>query len=71
MLMKEMDEVSNEVAMPVVDLIFRKFPFLMNLPFAFTKKPAYCKYMIDEIMRKVQKMSASVFISPYTIFSVI
>lgn len=59
MWMKEMDETSNEIAAPIVDLIFRTFPVLLNLPFSFTKKPSYCKCTIDEVMNSIRKISVS------------
>eukprot|EP00105_Crassostrea_gigas_P026902 XP_011448029.2 PREDICTED: vitamin D 25-hydroxylase [Crassostrea gigas] len=55
--MKEMEECSNEIAAPIVDLVFRTFPVLLKLPFSMTKKPAYCRYTIDEIVNIVRKIS--------------
>lgn len=54
-----MDETSNEIAVPIVDLIFRTFPVLLNLPFSITKKLSYCKYTIDEVMKSIRKISVS------------
>lgn len=57
MWMKEMEECSNEIAAPIVDLVFRTFPVLLKLPFSITKKPAYCRYTIDEILNAIRKIS--------------
>lgn len=57
MWMKEMEECSNEIAAPIVDLVFRTFPVLLKLPFSITKKPAYCRYTIDEILNTIRKIS--------------
>lgn len=65
--MKEMEECSNEIAAPIVDLVFRTFPVLLKLPFSMTKKPAYCRYTIDEIVKIVRKISVRSMMSKKTI----
>lgn len=67
MWMKEMDETANEIASPIVDLMFRTFPVLLKLPFSMTKKPAYCRYTIDEIVNIVRKISVRSMMSKKTI----
>ncbi|XP_065941714.1 cytochrome P450 2D10 isoform X2 [Magallana gigas] len=57
MWMKEMDETANEIASPIVDLMFRTFPVLLKLPFSITKKPSYCKNTINEVMNSIRKIS--------------
>lgn len=57
MWMKEMEECSNEIAAPMVDLVFRTFPVLLKLPFSITMKPAYCRHTIDEILNSIRKIS--------------
>ena len=54
-----MDETSNEIVLPVVDLIFRTFPFLLSLPFSLTKKPFYCRTATNAVMNTIQKISVS------------
>lgn len=59
MWVKEMDETANEIASPIVDLMFRTFPVLLKLPFSITKKPSYCKNTINEVMNSIRKISVS------------
>lgn len=63
-----MEECSNEIAAPIVDLVFKRtFPVLLKLPFSMTKKPAYCRYTIDEIVNIVRKISVRSMMSKKTI----
>ncbi|XP_048780297.2 cytochrome P450 2C31-like [Ostrea edulis] len=56
-LMKEVDENSNDIATPMVDLAFRTFPFLQFLPLPVARKPSLVKFCIDEMMKTIKKIT--------------
>jgi hypothetical protein len=59
-VMKEVDENANAIAAPVVDLVFRTFPFLRFLPLPFARKPSLAKCSMNEMMKTIKKITVSV-----------
>ncbi|XP_048730746.1 cytochrome P450 2J6-like isoform X2 [Ostrea edulis] len=56
-LMKEVDENANEIASPMVDLIFRMFPFLRFLPLSVARKPSLVKFCMDEMLKIIKELT--------------
>ncbi|XP_062614296.1 cytochrome P450 2D28-like [Saccostrea cucullata] len=56
-LMKDMDDISNDIAIPLVDNIFKTFPFLRFLPFSMTKKPFLVKSMIEDMTKRIKQIT--------------
>lgn len=54
---KEMDDNSNKIALPLFDLTFQMFPFLRFLPFPITKKPFLVIQSIDRMMDSIKKLT--------------
>lgn len=56
---KEMDDNSNKIALPLFDLTFQMFPFLRFLPFPITRKPFLVMQSIDRMMDSIKKLTVS------------
>lgn len=58
---KEMDDNSNKIALPLFDLTFQMFPFLRFLPFSITRKSFLVKQSIDRMMDSIKKLTVSIY----------
>ncbi|XP_061182630.1 cytochrome P450 1A2-like [Saccostrea echinata] len=56
-LMKDMDHIANDIAGPLVDNMFKTFPFLRFLPFSITKKPFLVKSMLEDLIKRIKKIT--------------